>query len=391
MAADIQTSLKNWSTNEASNAPSGTTAISSNLDDNIRMLQTVVRQDLAHKGQDISAASTMDIGAVAGSYHDVTGSTTVTGLGTVSAGIWKILQFDSTPQLTHNATALGLPTSANITAESGDHLLAVSLGSGNWAVPFYQRKSGLPVNGNFPDSFFRVVGSSDATKKLAFEVDGFTTGNTRTVTFPDANLSFPAVATKGDIFVGSAASVMTAVGVGTEGQILAAEATEASGVIWRDKIASSLTSTGSGTSASITSVPSYAKRITITLQGVSLNGATELILRLGDTGGLENSGYTGVNARMGSSGGVYSGNSTSFILTESAQAGNVYDGVITLIRHNESTNCWVVSSTVTTQGANNMNICSGTKELSSALTQVSILSANGSSAFDAGSIGFQVE
>src|SRR5690606_31042937 len=95
MAADIQTSLKNWSTNEASNAPSGTTAISSNLDDNIRMLQTVVRQDLAHKGQDIASAGTMDIGAVAGSYHDVTGTTTVTGLGTVSAGISKILQFDS--------------------------------------------------------------------------------------------------------------------------------------------------------------------------------------------------------------------------------------------------------------------------------------------------------
>lgn len=186
MAADIQTSLKNWSTNEASNAPSGTTAISSNLDDNIRMLQTVVRQDLAHKGQDIASASTMDIGAVAGSYHDVTGTTTVTGLGTVSAGIWKILQFDSTPQLTYNASSLPLPTAANITAEAGDHLFAVSLGSGNWAVPFYLRKSGEPL-GPYKDSNPVVAGSSDATKKLRFEVDGIATATTIVVTVPTAN------------------------------------------------------------------------------------------------------------------------------------------------------------------------------------------------------------
>lgn len=35
------------------------------------------------------------------------------------------------------------------------------------------------------DNVFRIVGSSDATKKLAFEVDGFTTSTTRTITPPD--------------------------------------------------------------------------------------------------------------------------------------------------------------------------------------------------------------
>lgn len=38
------------------------------------------------------------------------------------------------------------------------------------------------VGGDFVDSLFRIVGSSDATKKLAFEVDGFTSGQTRTLT-----------------------------------------------------------------------------------------------------------------------------------------------------------------------------------------------------------------
>lgn len=35
------------------------------------------------------------------------------------------------------------------------------------------------------DNVFRIVGSSDATKKLAFEVDGISTGTTRTYTAPD--------------------------------------------------------------------------------------------------------------------------------------------------------------------------------------------------------------
>lgn len=36
-----------------------------------------------------------------------------------------------------------------------------------------------------PDNIFRIVGSSDATKKVAFEVDGLTTATTRTITTPD--------------------------------------------------------------------------------------------------------------------------------------------------------------------------------------------------------------
>jgi hypothetical protein len=39
----------------------------------------------------------------------------------------------------------------------------------------------------FADNAFRVTGSSDATKRLAFEVDGLTTATTRTVTIPDKN------------------------------------------------------------------------------------------------------------------------------------------------------------------------------------------------------------
>jgi hypothetical protein len=38
-----------------------------------------------------------------------------------------------------------------------------------------------------PDNIFRIVGSSDATKKVAFEVDGLTTATTRLLTVPDVD------------------------------------------------------------------------------------------------------------------------------------------------------------------------------------------------------------
>ena len=45
--------------------------------------------------------------------------------------------------------------------------------------------AGTPV---FPDNVFTIGGSADATKKVAIEVDGLTTGTTRTITAPDYNI-----------------------------------------------------------------------------------------------------------------------------------------------------------------------------------------------------------
>jgi hypothetical protein len=43
MTADVGSTLASWSTTAASNSPSGVTAISGNLDDNLREMQAVVR------------------------------------------------------------------------------------------------------------------------------------------------------------------------------------------------------------------------------------------------------------------------------------------------------------------------------------------------------------
>lgn len=94
------------------------------------------------KGADIASASTTDIGAATGNSVTITGTTTITGLGTIAAGAWRLVTFAGALILTHNPTSLILPGGANITTVAGDMMWAESLGSGNWRVAFF------PANGS---------------------------------------------------------------------------------------------------------------------------------------------------------------------------------------------------------------------------------------------------
>ena len=111
------------------------------------------------KGSDIASASSVDIGAATGNYLDITGTTPITALGTVQAGVEREIQFDGALTLTHNATSLILPGGANITTAAGDVARFRSEGSGNWrcvnytradSAPFVGESSGNPlINGDF--------------------------------------------------------------------------------------------------------------------------------------------------------------------------------------------------------------------------------------------------
>lgn len=115
------------------------------------------------KGTDIASATTTDIGAATGNYVDITGTTTITGLGTVQAGTRRIVQFDGALILTHNATSLILPTSANITTVAGDVAIFVSLGSGNWKCTSYLRQDGTPLSFDPPGQVLIETQSADNT------------------------------------------------------------------------------------------------------------------------------------------------------------------------------------------------------------------------------------
>lgn len=155
--ADVNSNLDSWSTTAASNSPTGATSIGGGLDDNLREIQAVTRKYLATKGADIASGSTVDLSAATGNRIDVThgaGTTAITALGTLTAGMWKIVRFvitGGTLTMTHNASSLKLPSAANITLATGDCGLFVSLGSGNWECAIFQRANGaaiyLDING----------------------------------------------------------------------------------------------------------------------------------------------------------------------------------------------------------------------------------------------------
>jgi hypothetical protein len=96
---------------------------------------------------DEASATTTDLGAIEGNYVSITGTTTITGLGTVAAGVTVTATFTGILTLTHNGTSLILPTAANITTAAGDSAIFVSLGSGNWRCVAYTRADGTALVG----------------------------------------------------------------------------------------------------------------------------------------------------------------------------------------------------------------------------------------------------
>jgi len=87
---------------------------------------------------DVASATTTDIGAAASNLVRITGTTTITGLGTAAAGVARWVRFAGALTLTHNATSLILPYGASITTEAGATALFVSEGAGNWRCYWYQ-------------------------------------------------------------------------------------------------------------------------------------------------------------------------------------------------------------------------------------------------------------
>lgn len=100
---------------------------------------------LNYQASAVASATTTDLGAAIGPYLHITGTTTITGLGTVAAGTIKFVVFDGILTFTHNATSLILPTGANITTAAGDAAILLSEGSGNWRCLSYNRKDGTSV------------------------------------------------------------------------------------------------------------------------------------------------------------------------------------------------------------------------------------------------------
>jgi hypothetical protein len=95
--------------------------------------------------QTVASATLTDIGAATSEVVAVSGTTTITGLGSIVAGVRRTVRFTGSLLLTHNATSLILPGGVSITTALNDTAEFLSLGSGNWLCLRYNLASGKMV------------------------------------------------------------------------------------------------------------------------------------------------------------------------------------------------------------------------------------------------------
>lgn len=142
----------------------------------------------------------------------------------------------------------------------------------------------------------------------------------------------------------------------------------------------------SGTSIDFTSIPSWVKRITVMFSGVSKNSGSAFLVQIGDSGGIENTGYLSSYSYCDTT--VSTSNVTTGFGIHSSSGADVLTGTMQLCL--VGSNLWVsshtckVASALTSFGA-------GNKTLSDTLDRVRITALNGTDTFDAGSINILYE
>lgn len=145
----------------------------------------------------------------------------------------------------------------------------------------------------------------------------------------------------------------------------------------------------SGTSVEFTSIPSWVKRITISLVGVSTSGTSQPIFQIGDSGGFETSGYLGSSSSLGVA--TTSANYTDGFGLYVASASNVIHGAIVLTLVDASTFTWAAHGVFGLSNTTLTLTTAGSKSLSATLDRVCITTQGGSDTFDAGKINILYE
>jgi hypothetical protein len=157
-----------------------------------------------------------------------------------------------------------------------------------------------------------------------------------------------------------------------------------SGAVY-DSLQRDTVKTATGTSIDFTGIPSWVRRITVMFQGVSTNGTSVVVVRLGTSGGVVATSY------VGTSGGTINGGaagvavySTGFAIDADMAAGRAYSG--NMIITNITGNTWVESHSFGDSGTTRMCAGGGNQALSGTLDRVRITTVNGTDTFDAGTI-----
>jgi len=147
----------------------------------------------------------------------------------------------------------------------------------------------------------------------------------------------------------------------------------------------------SGTSIDFTGIPSWVKRINVMFSGVSTSGTSNVLVQIGKSGGIENTGYTSVVSYItGSVGSISS--TAGYIATNANEASSIFNGNCYLNLLNASTNTWCLNGNLSWTVTYTATLhFAGSKSLAGTLDRVRITTVNGTDTFDAGSINILYE
>lgn len=142
-------------------------------------------------GTNVASATTTDLGAADSDYVTITGTTTITSLGSTTTKNHVWVKFAGALTLTHNGTSLILPTAANITTVAGDVAEFVRISGSNWQCLSYLRADGTPVQNQFLRTEVNVASATTTTLPVTsnvIQITGTTTitafGSTASATYP---------------------------------------------------------------------------------------------------------------------------------------------------------------------------------------------------------------
>jgi hypothetical protein len=177
---------------------------------------------------------------------------------------------------------------------------------------------------------------------------------------------------------------------GTDRQVIA---TNGSGVLSFASRASIVRGTAvastSGVSIAFTSLPTWVRKLTIVLSGVSTNGTADILLRLSTGGVFASSGYVS-NMQVLQGGTSSSGvnNTVGFVISQGSTS-VITTGTYQFI--NNAGNGWIGTGVFAYEHAVVGAFGAGRVTLGGTLDGIQIVTANGSDTFDAGSVNIIYE
>lgn len=145
--------------------------------------------------------------------------------------------------------------------------------------------------------------------------------------------------------------------------------------------------TTSGTAINFNGLPSGVKKIFVSISSLSTSGTSRIVLRIGDSGGIESSGY----ASYATTNGTDANSSTGFIGSLWGASGLDLSGLYILTLLDPSTNTWVLGGEMSSTNQGRASVISGVKSLSAVLDRIQLTTEGGSDTFTAGKVNISYE